>query len=319
MVHQQGIVGTGKWVPNKAALADNGYTGLFRSGSDSVLIRFSDDFHVDGITTAVNPSLAMKFLRDGMPSGNQFGMVSFEGDPDEEEPWNWFAYDLSNHLPQFEANEENTCASGRLDRSQVYDGECGPQTAAKWNSQVTGFIFQNGSADMAQYDQTGKEAQNPYFPFQLKFVPSADLTPTNGDSRFYKQLVDGGPAEIGDDVLLYTVYGKNTPRANEEWIEVAELYSTSKFYQSLWGDERLFFRHRGLEADLAYYEDAFRASTPFVNNVPYYNFDKYGEWDNPSTFEDWEATADDIVNGMATTGCPFAFLIDQINALGPNV
>ena len=186
LVHQQGIVGTGKWVPNKAALADNGYTGLFRSGSDSVLIRFSDDFHVDGITTAVNPSLAMKFLRDGMPSGNQFGMVSFEGDPDEEEPWNWFAYDLSNHLPQFEANEENTCASGRLDRSQVYDGECGPQTAAKWNSQVTGFIFQNGSADMAQYDQTGKEAQNPYFPFQLKFVPSADLTPTNGDSRFYK-------------------------------------------------------------------------------------------------------------------------------------
>ena len=47
----------------------------------------------------------MKFLRDGVKSGNQFGMHSFETAADENEPWNWWAYELSNHLPQFTAND----------------------------------------------------------------------------------------------------------------------------------------------------------------------------------------------------------------------
>ena len=172
LVHQQGVVGLGKWVPNAEAVAANGYTGIFESGSDSMLIRFSDDFHVDGLTSSVNPSLAMKFLRKGVESANQFGMVSFEGGSEEEEPWNWFAYELSNHLPQYTANDDNTCDSGVLDRSQVYAGECGPQTAGRFNAQSTKFIFQNGSVDMALYDQDGQEPEWPVFPFKMTFVPN---------------------------------------------------------------------------------------------------------------------------------------------------
>ena len=70
-----------------------------------MIIRFSDDFNVEGLTGSVHPSLAMKFLRDGVTSGNQFGMHSFETAADENEPWNWWAYELSNHLPQFTAND----------------------------------------------------------------------------------------------------------------------------------------------------------------------------------------------------------------------
>ena len=142
LVHQQGVVGLAKWVPIEDGVSQNGYTGIFASGSDSALIRFSDDFHVEGLTGNVKPSLAIKFLRDGVKSGNQFGMVSFDGDADEDEPWNWWAYELHNHLPQFKADEENTCSdSGVLDRSQVWSGECGPQTAGRWNANSTKFIF----------------------------------------------------------------------------------------------------------------------------------------------------------------------------------
>ena len=47
-----------------------------------MLIRFSETgLHVDGITESVNPSVAFKMLRNGVKSGNQFGMVAFEATP----------------------------------------------------------------------------------------------------------------------------------------------------------------------------------------------------------------------------------------------
>ena len=170
---------------------------------------------------------------------------------------------------------------------------------------------------MALYDQDGNEPDWPVFPFKMTFEANPDLVATVEGSRFYSQLVEGGSAEIPEDTLLYTVYGTNGALDSDEWFEIAEVYSTSKFYASLWGDERLFYQHGGLNADLKYLDDNFRADNKFARNVPQFNFDKYGAWDDPSTFEDWEATEDDVLAGMATTGCPFAFLIDQINTLGP--
>ena len=45
--------------------------------------------------------------------------------------------------------------------------------------------------------------------------------------------------------------------------------------------------------------------------------EKYGDWDNPEPFDVPKASEDDIINGMVETGCPFAYLIDYINGLGP--
>ena len=67
-----------------------------------MILRLSETgLHVDGITTSVNPSLAFKMLRDEVESANQFGMISFEADPKEGEEWNWFAKDLTSHLPNY--------------------------------------------------------------------------------------------------------------------------------------------------------------------------------------------------------------------------
>jgi len=54
-------------------------------------------FLVDDISRAANPSIGLKFLRNGVPSANQLGMISFEG----TNSWNFFENDLMNMLPDF--------------------------------------------------------------------------------------------------------------------------------------------------------------------------------------------------------------------------
>ena len=119
LVHQQGIVATGQFVVNPTVVAEKGYTGIFATGSDSMLIRFSETgLHVDGITTSMNPSVAFKMLRSTINSANQFGMVAFENTPDTGKEWDWFGKDLFNHLPNFKGNNTDYgCSPEGVDRT----------------------------------------------------------------------------------------------------------------------------------------------------------------------------------------------------------
>ena len=148
-------------------------------------------------------------------------MIAFENSPTEGKEWDWFGKDLSNHLPNFKENETTYgCSEGKIDRSQVYAGECSPQTAGRWMSQSTKFIFANGNFRMAEYDQDGVAASTPHYPFRLKFVAGDAVagdyaTATNGDTRFYKQLVEGGRPQIDKNVVLYDVWA--TDGVAEDW------------------------------------------------------------------------------------------------------
>ena len=101
LVHQQGIVAQAKYVPRCGGNSRcREYTGIFKSGAKNVIVRLSETgLHVDGLTESVNPSAAFKFLRDGVPSGNQFGMVAFENSPAPGKKWDWYGKDLLTHLP----------------------------------------------------------------------------------------------------------------------------------------------------------------------------------------------------------------------------
>ena len=66
-------------------------------------------------------------------------------------------------------------------------------------SQSSKFIFANGNFRMSEYDQDGVPASTPHYPFRLKFVAGDAVagdfsTATNGNTRFYKQLIEGGRA-----------------------------------------------------------------------------------------------------------------------------
>ena len=156
LVHQQGIVGQAKYVPlcgEGTHCKDKGYTGIFKSGAENVIVRLSETgLHVDGVTDSVNPSAAFKFLRDHVTAGNQFGMVAFENSPAPGKEWDWFGKDLLTHLPQFKESENHICEAPSgdwvLDRRET-NGECGPQTGGRWLSQASPFIFQNGNVRLA--------------------------------------------------------------------------------------------------------------------------------------------------------------------------
>ena len=77
-VHQQGIVTKARYVPLDQSF-ERGYSGIFDSGADEVILRFSEAGQIlQGVSQALNPSVAMKFLRNNVNSANQFGMVGFD-------------------------------------------------------------------------------------------------------------------------------------------------------------------------------------------------------------------------------------------------
>ena len=117
LVHQQGLVAKAEYT---ATAAGKLYSGIFSSGDDSAIIRLSDaDLHVPGVSPGWNPSFAIKFLRDGMASANQFGMLQFEH---IEDNWDFFGNDFQSHLPE-------------------HEGTCGPQSFAKFNASAFTQIF----------------------------------------------------------------------------------------------------------------------------------------------------------------------------------
>ena len=131
-----------------------------------MIIRMSETgFLEDDISSAANPSIALKFLRDRVSSANQFGMISFEG----TNSWNFFENDFMSQLP-------------------VFEHECGPKTLGKYNAMATPFIFQNGNFDLATHRENGSPVPTNQinFPFFLRFKPGPGLNVTDGKSRFFE-------------------------------------------------------------------------------------------------------------------------------------
>ena len=140
-VHQQGVVTKGRF---EAFDNERGYTGIFASGAEDVIIRFSDaGQYLEGVTESINPSIALKFLRSGVTSGNQFGMLAFET-TEAERPFDFWRSNFRSHLPSFKNNEEDIeqsmCINEEDDwifnNAKVHKSECTPLTMGRWMSQV---------------------------------------------------------------------------------------------------------------------------------------------------------------------------------------
>ena len=96
------MVTKAKFVPR---VTNAGYTGIFESGADDVIIRLSTaGQHLEGVTNSINPAIALKFLRSGVTSGNQFGMLSFDNTQDGE--WDFWRSNFRSHIPGFKNTEE---------------------------------------------------------------------------------------------------------------------------------------------------------------------------------------------------------------------
>ena len=140
--------------------------------------------------------------------------------------------------------------------SRVVEEECGPLSMGRWMSQVGNkMIYQNGSVDMATWDQDGNrpEDEKVKYPFEIKFIPNRDvLTPTNGDSRIHTQLSQNS-LNILPDTKLFTVEARPVLSDGTfgDFEKIGEiLQGADSWVESLWGDERLFFAHQPIVYDI---------------------------------------------------------------------
>ena len=94
LIHSVGVVATAEWRSG----GDHGYTGVF-TGSQHVIIRMSLATPPDPQQLKTTPGIALKFLRDGVASGNMVAMFSVDG----QESWNFFKNNFTNHIPSFQS------------------------------------------------------------------------------------------------------------------------------------------------------------------------------------------------------------------------
>ena len=277
-----------------------------------MIIRFSDaDVIVPELSHGLNPSVAFKFLRDGVSSANQFGMVAFETETQEGE-WDFFSHNFQSHLPE-------------------HTGECGPKSIANYFGAAFTHIFTTGSYDMAKYDESGEEVdlEDINFPFYLRFVPvgksEGDIPTTEeGDETWFEQL-EGDAIPAGTE--LFHVYAMDTSPAcsgqdcvspTPQSIDTTELdligtiTTTTEFTQSLWGDEHLYFQHghfiHDINPDIGGDED-FK-----YKDMLRYDTDTWGLY----PIDDWappETTDEEVLAGIVSSGCPFQWIIDGLAEL----
>lgn len=227
-----------------------GYTGLFKSGAANAIIRFSMATQ-PAATGDVTPGVSLKFLRDGIHSGNVFAMYSLAGQP----TYNFFAHDLSNQPPNFDISKAPT-ALGAL---------------ASAFERASSLPTMLGLSDLASAAADGSVSGAPMFPFRFILKPARalrtafpDAPPSPFDSDYYVSQISTLPTGLKIyDVFVIpfppSIDGKDAlpsdasaadPCSDSTPIKIGEITLTSQPAASHYGDQDLFFQHTRMEDDL---------------------------------------------------------------------
>jgi hypothetical protein len=231
LIHSVGAVAEAQWkvVPNTL-----GYTGIYASGCSKMFIRLSLAREPDTNPGGYTPGISMKCLRNGVPSGNMFALYSLQG----QDSWNFFAHDLTNHVPDLSDNAEFLLRELRATFAK----------ASAWPVMI-------GTSGLAQFDESGTNITSPKFPFRLVFHPTTALHkafPDAPQQPFTDVLVRG----LANPGPMYEVYAVVNPNdANSQFVHIATLSTTTPVTTTNFGDVFMFFEHVRLENDLIFRPD----------------------------------------------------------------
>ena len=207
------------------------FTGLFQ-GANHGIVRLSSAAKPElGTSAPLGPGMGLKFLRDGIDSANLVAMYGVNGQPGE---WNFFAHEFQNHIKPAE-------------------GAALQAVAYKFSS-ATDWIQEVGLSDWAKFGQNGQENSSPVFPWRIDFAPNPTVASQFSNSQpsnamNYLDQLKSVPANS----VLYTVYGWTAPpQIGGKKVEIGSLQLQGNLVTSKWGDEKMFFRHQKMDADLRY-------------------------------------------------------------------
>jgi hypothetical protein len=221
LIHTVGAVAKAKIVWDGA---NTKYTGLFKA-ANNVLVRAStaQEPTKDGIT----PALAIKALRDGVPSGNVIAMYELDG----QSTLNFFEHNLCTHLAARPSFGLKLQILGKKFQLQ---------------SQYPGCL---GLSDFASYTESGATVTSPVFPWALMLQVNPTVRSSmssNKDLNIADSLVHGVPS----GTILYKIYAVPDPSTPSTLEYLGYIQTTSGFRATAFGDLTLFFRHTFEEEDL---------------------------------------------------------------------
>ncbi len=205
------------------AAPDQPYTGLFK-GAKYGIMRISDTTATTPEVPKTAPGFGIKFLRDGMYSGNAVAMFAFDG----QKSFNFFKNRWTTILREF----NNSCAR---------------ETIGKHLAGVTDHLGATSVMDMADYDENGVKEEEPHWPFQIDFEPYDVFGWTDDYQNDFQDQVEPIPI----DTVMFKIFGFDEPPelGGEEKL-IGWLVSRSDQLSSFWGDTQLFFQHRRLDDDI---------------------------------------------------------------------
>jgi hypothetical protein len=204
--------------------AVGGYTGIFRSGAECVIGRFS--LASKPSTDASIPALALKIFVDGdQPSVNLLLMHSIDGQAGH----NFFAQTFSNILPPAIAFPKRVLANG-FERSAVRFGAKDPNPGRLTLEHLAGTM------------PDGSNIPAPKAPYQLLFKPTAQaralMQGAGAEDDFRLKLAD---LPVGQ--VVYDIYALAEEDPAENASLLGQLVLATPVMSSHYGDEKLFFRH----------------------------------------------------------------------------
>ena len=81
---------------------DAGFTGIYGTGSNTVILRFSETSNLSEQSAGLTPSIAVKFLVDNYRSNNIFAMHSFSAN---EGSFNFFENSMANRVAPWDKDD----------------------------------------------------------------------------------------------------------------------------------------------------------------------------------------------------------------------
>lgn len=229
-LHRRGAVAKVKIVGNP----DSQFTGTFM-GAECGLLRLSLTYKPAG-KRGVAPGLALKVLRDKVPSANISALYTLKG---QGKNYNFFKNSLSNIVP--------------------IGNDIGLKLVHSIFKRVTDYPEQVGAEDMAAYDAKGIKGSVVRAPKQIFFVPTDTISKKFSDK---KHDVREDFLSIDSGTVLYKIYSVDSMHKDfnyhdysigkmEEFLkdstEIGEVIMTSPFVASEFGDTKIFFKHQTVD------------------------------------------------------------------------
>ena len=88
-------------------------------------------------------------------------------------------------------------------------------------------------------------------------------------------MIEGGRAQVDKGITLYHVLASDYANGTEDdWREIGQIVTETFFKPSLWGDEKLFFKHGSLQDDLSFAPAGWEEDSRFAEVKDEYAFNR---------------------------------------------